>query len=329
MDSLMYKIAFQPSQQTFEMTSITREARGTYEMEANIAQLTRTFEQTCSPQNWCKTSTKPRLWPLVMVGILRVLVRYGPVGISASCQHGWLEDSLFSMINMLGRHVKRYHSSQSAYKNPQISASLWKTWPQVCLTLTSLSNPDGHTNFWGMVRRRSDTLPCRSHQHFWWFCQEEFSSLFDPFFLRCDVFLSSNKITTFQVKVNFRGNAESVEYWVKWIGWFYCNLPASFSYHVKISRFLRFSSCLDCLAGANSKQVGSSTRLSGHPKVSISFSMLVVTRRHFQHLHFFTFYEKPPVLGWFLSAENKNIFPSKMDDSTVLNMAFYMTKSAD
>ena len=64
-------------------------------------------------------------------------------------------------------------------------------------------------------------------------------------FLRCDVFLSSNKITTFQVKVNFRGNAESVEYWVKWIGWFYCNLPASFSYHVKISRFLRFSSCLD------------------------------------------------------------------------------------
>ena len=27
------------------------------------------------------------------------------------------------------------------------------------------------------------------------------------------------------------------------------------------------------------------------------FSMLVVTRRHFQHLHFFTFYEKSPVLG--------------------------------
>lgn len=143
---------------------------------------------------------------------------------------------------MLGRHVKRYHSSQSAYKNPQISASLWKTWPQVCLTLTSLSNPDGHTNFWGMVRWRSDTPPCRSHQRFWWFCQEEFSSLFDPVFLGVTCFYRPTKWprTTGEGEGEFQRECR-----ICWIlskmNWLVLLQPTNF---VNFPRFLRFSKAL-------------------------------------------------------------------------------------
>ena len=74
---------------------------------------------------------------------------YGPVGMP---QHVNMDRK----IHLFGMLRDTIVSSQYAKKNPQISASLvcGESFPggiQVCLTLTSLSNPDGHTNFWGMV----------------------------------------------------------------------------------------------------------------------------------------------------------------------------------
>lgn len=205
MESLMYNIAFQPSQQTFKMTSITREARGTYEMEANIASLTSTLEQTCSPQNWCKTSTKPRLWPLVMVGILRVLVLYGPVGMRhhvnmadwkihcfpwLTCLVGMLRDTIVP-----SQHTKtRRFLLRCGRPGPR---SVWPWLPSAIRMATPTSGgwcggaviphlAKVTSIFGDFVQPRGILLPV-------WSC-----------FSGCDVFLSSNKMTTGEGEGEFR-----------------------------------------------------------------------------------------------------------------------------
>lgn len=227
--SLMYNIAFQPSQQTFKMTSITREARGTYEMEANIAPLTSTFEQTCSLQNCCQTSTKPRLWPLVMVGILRVLVLYGPVGISASCQHGWLEDSLFSMmlclVGMLrDTIVPSQHTKTRRFLLPCGRPGPRFVWPWLPSAIQMATPTSGGWCGGAVIPHLADLTSV-----FGDFAKRNSPLCLILFFWGWRVFIvqQNDHGPQVKVKVNFRGNAESVEYWVKWIGWFYCNLPTS------------------------------------------------------------------------------------------------------
>lgn len=183
MESLMYNIAFQPSQQTFKMTSITREARGTYEMEANIASLTSTLEQTCSPQNWCKTSTKPRLWPLVMVGILRVLVLYGPVGMR---HHVNMADWKIRWFPWCQHTKTRRFLLRCGRPGPR---SVWPWLPSAIRMATPTSGgwcggaviphlADVTSIFGDFVQPRGILLPV-------WSC-----------FSGCDVFFSSNKMTT-------------------------------------------------------------------------------------------------------------------------------------
>lgn len=180
------------------MTSITREARGTSEMEANIAPLTSTFEQPCSPQNWCKTSTKPRLWPLVMVGILRVLVLYGPVGMWhhvnmadwkihwfpwLTCLVGMLRDTIVPSQHTKTRRFLLRCGRPGLQGLFDLDFPQQSRWPHQLLG-------DGAAAQW------YPTLPISPAFLVILFCPEEFSSLFDPVFLGCDVFLSSNKMTT-------------------------------------------------------------------------------------------------------------------------------------